>query len=114
MYLARLFEREHIQFRYEHPLAVIDRGKTRNWYPDFQLPEYGMIIEYFGVNGDPGYDMQARHKKQVYRDAGIEVLCLTGDCLKGDWPSQIVGQIEGVLKSSLQRFSNRQNHGQGK
>jgi len=112
--IARLFERENIRFRYEHPLAVVDRGKTRIWYPDFQLPEYGMIVEYFGVNGDSGYDKQTRHKRQVYQDSGIDVLFLTEDCLKGDWPTQIMGQIEGILKKRLERFSSRQNQGQGK
>ena len=109
--LARLFEREHIQFRYEYPLAVVDRGKTRIWYPDFQLPEYGIIVEYFGVNGDSDYDKQSQHKEQVYQDSGIDVLCLSGDCLKGDWPTQIMGQIESILKNRLERFCRRQQKG---
>jgi len=74
--IARLLERNGIAYQYEYPLAVVDRGRVRLWYPDFRLPEYGLIIEYFGVNGDPGYDQRIRHKIETYRRAGIEGLFL--------------------------------------
>jgi hypothetical protein len=66
--IARLLDRERIAFRYEHPLAVIDRDKTKIWYPDFSLSDYGMIIEYFGMNDDSGYRKRAERKMQVYRE----------------------------------------------
>lgn len=102
--IARLLDREGIGYRYEHPLAVVDRGRTRIWYPDFHLPEYGMIIEYFGMNGDPEYRKRAEHKMQVYREIGIEGVFLTEESLRGDWPGKILGQIEGVLQRRLDRF----------
>jgi hypothetical protein len=40
--IARLLEQNSIAYKYEHPMAVVDRGKTKIWYPDFYLPEYGM------------------------------------------------------------------------
>jgi hypothetical protein len=43
--IARFLERNQIRYQYEHPLAVVDRGRVRIWYPDFQLPEYGLILE---------------------------------------------------------------------
>ena len=43
--IARFLDRNSILYNYEQPLAVVDQGKTRVWYPDFQLPEYSMIIE---------------------------------------------------------------------
>jgi len=100
-------ERNRIAYKYEYPLAVIDQGKTKIWYPDFQLPEYGMIIEYFGINGDPGYNKRTKHKMAVYKKAGIEGLFLKSDCLKDDWPARIMGQIEDVLKNRLDRFYSR-------
>ena len=106
--IARLLERNAIAYKYEYPLAVIDRGRARIWYPDFQLPEYGMIIEYFGMNGDRGYDERTRHKIDVYEKTGIEGLFLKSDSLKGDWPNKIMGQIEDILKNRLSRFYNRQ------
>lgn len=102
--IARLLDREGIAFRYEHPLAVIDRSRVRIWYPDFTLPEYGMIIEYFGMNDDPGYRRRAEHKIQVYWETGIEGVFLTEESLRGDWPARVVGQIEGVLQGRLDRF----------
>ena len=41
-----------------YPLAIMDREKVRIWYPDFRLPEYGTIIEYFGMNGNDAYNEQ--------------------------------------------------------
>ncbi len=111
--IARLLDREGIAFRYEHPLAVVDRKRTRIWYPDFYLPEYGMIIEYFGMNDDPGYRERAEHKMQVYRETGIEGVFLTEESLRGDWPARVVGQIEGVLRERMDRFCRFRQRGVG-
>jgi len=35
--IARFLERNGIAYQYEYPLAVIDQGKTRIYYPDFRL-----------------------------------------------------------------------------
>jgi hypothetical protein len=102
--IARLLDRERIAFWYEHPLAVVDRSKTRIFYPDFSLSDYGMIIEYFGMNDDPGYRKRAEHKMQVYRENGIEGVFLTEESFRGDWPARIIGQIEGILQGRLDRF----------
>ena len=106
--IARLLERNGIAYQYEYPLALVDRGKTRIWYPDYRLPEYGMIIEYFGVNGDSGYNERTRHKMEVYKQAGSEGLFLKKDSLAGDWPNKIMAKIEASLKGRLDRFYNRQ------
>ena len=105
--IARLLDRNGISYQYEYPMAVIDRGKTRLYYPDFRLPEYGMIIEYFGLNGDSDYDERRRHKIEAYRKAGVEGLYLTRDSLRGNWPSRIMGQIEDILRKRLDRFRDR-------
>jgi hypothetical protein len=105
--IARLLDREGIGYRYEQPLAVLDRDRTRIWYPDFYLPEYGMIIEYFGMNDDPGYRQRTEHKLAVYRQSGIEGVFLTEASLRGDWPARILGQIESVLQERMERFYRR-------
>lgn len=102
--IARLLDRHGIRYRYEYPIAVVDRGKVRLIYPDFVLPELGLIIEYFGVNGNTDYDDQARRKMQLYKQAGIEGLFLTRDSLRGDWPGRIMSQIEKILNSRLDKF----------
>jgi hypothetical protein len=108
--IARLLEREGITYQYEQPAAVVDGAKTKIWYPDFRLPEYGLIIEYFGVNGDPGYDERTKHKLEVYKQNGIEGLFLTESDLKGDWPDRIMMQLEGILRGRLERFYKRGNN----
>jgi len=102
--IARLLERSGITYQYEYPLAILDRGHVRLYYPDFRLPEYGLVIEYFGVNGNSNYDEQAQHKIEVYKQAGIDGLYLTRDFLRGDWPGKILGGIEDILKGRLERF----------
>ena len=105
--IARFLERHGFNFQYEYPLAVIDRGKVRVFYPDFQSPQFGMLIEYFGVNGKPTYNEQVKHKMAVYRQAGIEGLFLNRDSLRGNWPPRILGQMEGILQSRVERFRNQ-------
>lgn len=105
--IARLLDRNRITYKYEHPLAVVDRGKTRIWYPDFYLSDYAIIVEYFGVNGNKGYKKRTEHKVDVYKKAGIEGLFLNESSLRGDWPNKIMGQIEDILKNRLNRFYNR-------
>jgi len=103
-------DRNGIACQYEYPVAVIDQGKTRIYYPDLRLPEYGLIIEYFGVNGNSCYDQQRKGKIEVYKKAGVDGLFLTRDSLRGDWPNRIIGQIEDVLKKRLDRFYDRREN----
>jgi len=105
--IARLLERNGIAYQYEYPLALVERGSVRLHYPDFRLPEYGLVIEYFGVNGDKDYDERTRYKMEVYKQAGVDALFLTRDSLRGDWPAKIIGGIEDILKSRLKRFYHR-------
>ena len=102
--IGRFLDRHGFNYHYEYPLAVVDRGLVRLYYPDFQLPEFGMIIEYFGVNGKPRYDEQVRHKMAIYQQAGIEGLFLNKDSFKGDWPTRILAQMHDILQSRLDKF----------
>lgn len=105
--IARFFDRHQISYRYEHPLAVVDHGKLRIWYPDFYLPGYGLIAEYFGRLDDPDYVRGMRHKMDVYQEQGIDGIYLTEESFRGDWPRRILGQIEQVLAQRLDRFCRR-------
>ena len=105
--IARLLDREGLAYNYEQPIALIDRGKTRIWYADFWLRDFGLVIEYFGINGKKDYDEQAKHKMEVYKQNGIEGLFLKEDCLRGDWPGRIMNQIEGILRGRDERFYDR-------
>lgn len=95
----------HIDFQYEYPLAIKDRGQVRIWYPDFRLPEYGTIIEYFGMKGNASYDEQTIHKVEAYKKAGIDGIYLLESSFLGDWQGQILGMIEKSLEGKLGKIS---------
>ena len=96
--------RSNIAYRYEHPTAVVDRGKTRIWYPDFYPPGYGLIIEYFGVNGQKSYDNQVRHKMEVYHQNGLDGLFLTEASFRGDWPVGLLAKSKVFSKTGSIAF----------
>ena len=102
--IAEFLDRQEIAYQYEYPLAVVDRGQTRIWYPDFRLPEYGTIIEYFGMNGDSSYNGQMAHKIKVYGEAGIDGIFLLDSTIRGPWQEMIVERIEQTLEGKLRKI----------
>ena len=102
--IAGFLDRYKIVNQYEYPLAIVDRGKTKIWYPDFRLPEYGMIIEYFGMNGNSSYNDQMAHKIKVYEEAGINGIYLANSAMRGPWQETIIERIEQVLKGKLRKI----------
>ncbi|HBG60704.1 MAG: hypothetical protein A2Y10_13110 [Planctomycetes bacterium GWF2_41_51] len=102
--IAEFFEMQQIAYQYEYPLAIIDRGKTKIWYPDFKLPEYGMILEYFGMNGDSSYNEQIAHKMKVYQEAGINGIYLIESTMRGPWQEMIIEKIEQALEGKLRKI----------
>jgi hypothetical protein len=93
--VERLLRRCGLVYQYEQPLAVVDRGKLRLWHPDFFLPEYGIVIEYAGFNGEE-YEAGLRHKKAVYREIGIPAIFVYPESFKGYWPARLLGEIEEI------------------
>jgi len=100
--IARCLDRYGIPYRYEAPLAVLDRDKVRIWYPDFQLAGYGVLIEYAGVRENPDYERTLERKKSVYRANGLDALVVGPDFFSGDWPSRLLDQVEEVLGRRLE------------
>ena len=100
--IARMLHRYGIPYLYEHPVAVLDSGKTRIWYPDFQLRGQGILIEYCGRPHDPEYAEGMARKRAVYSTNGLTALMFTPDIFKGDWPAKILGRIEEVLTDRLE------------
>ena len=102
--IGRMLDCHGIRYLHEHPLAVIDRGRPRIWYPDFQLPGYGIIMEYFGRVHDPSYAEGMIRKKRVYQENGVSALTYTPDIFHGNWPDRILGDIQGVLADRIKTF----------
>jgi len=105
--IAEFLEGQNIVYQYEYPLAIKDRGQVRLWYPDFRLPEYGMIIEYFGMNGNASYNEQILHKIQTYQEAGVDGIYLLESSLRGDWQGGILSRIEQSLEGKLRKISSK-------
>ncbi len=105
--IASYLDGQGMAYQYEYPLAIIDRGQTRIWYPDFRLPEYGMIIEYFGMNGNSSYNDQMAHKMKVYKDAGVAGIYLMESSLRGPWQELITERIEQVQEGRLRKIQRQ-------
>lgn len=104
--IADFLESQDIAFQYEYPLAIKDREMVKIWYPDFRLPEYAMIIEYFGMNGNDSYREQMVHKMLTYEKAGVDGIYLMESSFQGDWQEQILETIERSLEDRLRKISS--------
>lgn len=102
--IARMLARHGLSFQYEQPVAIVEHGRTRLWYPDFQLRGHGILLEYCGRPHDPDYAAGIERKQAVYAANGLTALMFTPDLFQGPWPTMILDQIEDVLVSRLDRF----------
>jgi hypothetical protein len=109
--IARCLARAGIDYRYEHPLAVVDDGRVKIWYPDFQFTRYGIIMEYCGLTEDPAYRNGMKKKQEVYQANGLTALIFTPDLFKGDWPNRLLNCIEHTLTDRVKDFQNSRYHG---
>lgn len=104
--IASFFDSVGIAYDYEYPLAVVDHGKTKIWYPDFRLRQYGVIVEYFGMNGNSHYNDMMTHKLRVYREAGFDGIFLLDSTMRGPWQERLVDRIEQGIDGKKQRIGN--------
>ena len=105
--IGSLLDAYGLPFIYEKPTAVVDDGKTKIWYPDFTL-EYGILIEYFGVNGSESYRVRTRHKLDVYEKNQITVLPVyPHDLSSPRWETDILNRIDRTLERRLNDYRIR-------
>jgi hypothetical protein len=98
--IAGLLDQYGLPFIYEKPTAVIDSGQVRIWYPDFTLP-YGILIEYFGITGDPQYDLRTQHKLRVYDSNQFDVLPVYRNDLGREYDAALLRRIDRTLENRL-------------
>ena len=113
--VARCLDQYGIPYLYEHPVAVIDQGKTRIWYPDFQLRGHGILIEYGGRLDDPDYATGWERKKRVYAANGLSAIMLRRQDLSLGWSDRLFERIEQLLMSRVQamRTARKRHEGHG-
>ena len=72
--IAEFLNQNDIRFSYEKPLAVIEQGLTKIFYPDFSLHDFSTIIEYFGISNNQDYAARSKRKMNIYAKNHIPVI----------------------------------------
>ena len=104
--IGTLLDKYGLPFIYEKPTAVLDGGKVRLWYPDFSLP-YGMLIEYFGINGDREYNRRTQHKLATYRQNQMDCLPVYPRDMGSGWEQRMLTRIDQTLDRHLNHYRRK-------
>ena len=98
--IADFLNRYDIHYVYEKPTLVQDRdSKLRVWYPDYTLPEFDIILEYYGLAGDNEYDKGIKRKQEVYLNGNNKVISVYPSMFRENWQGYILESIRGVLET---------------
>jgi hypothetical protein len=88
----------NIRYQYEAPILINSYdSKARIWYPDFYLPEFKTYIEYYGIAGDPEYELGIKKKKLSYQKSGVDVISLYPWSFRKDWRGYIMQELESNI-----------------
>jgi len=81
-------------------LVIDNQGKHRIHYPDFYLPQHGIIIEYFGLYGkDRDYTKGAEKKKQIYKNMDIPLIPIYPTTLNKNWQTYLLATIRQTVSN---------------
>lgn len=96
--IADFLGRNKIRYLYEAPVLINSYdSKARIWYPDFYLPEFKTYIEYYGLAGDPDYDLGIKKKELSYQKSGIDVISIYPRMFRKDWRGYIMQELENNI-----------------
>ena len=88
----------NIRYLYEAPVLINSYdSKARIWYPDFYLPEFKTYIEYYGLAGDPNYDLGIKKKELSYQKSEMDVISLYPRMFRKDWRGYIMQELENNI-----------------
>lgn len=110
--IADILTKYNIDFVYEYPLLIKetkegDGEKLRIWYPDFWLPKYSIIIEYFGMVDNPAYQKGKEAKIRAYKELDIDCIPVYPKTLSGDIKSYLLISIKKLINEKVRHFENR-------
>lgn len=102
----------NIDFVYEYPLLIKEKKendgeKLRIWYPDFWLPKYSIVIEYFGMTGNKAYDIGKKAKCDAYKRLDIDCIPVYPKTINGDLKSYLLINIKKLINEKVRHFENR-------
>jgi hypothetical protein len=112
--IAEVLTKYNIDFVYEHPILVKenkegDSEKLRIWYPDFWLPKYSIIIEYFGMVGNKEYDKGKKAKLEAYKKPDLDCISVKPSTVKKDLKAYLLISIKKLINEKVRHFENRKN-----
>ena len=109
--IAEVLEKYNIPYEYEYPILIKDihdgdTEKMRIWYPDFWLPEYSIIIEFFGMNKND-YKKGVELNKKIYKQLHFDLIPVYQKTLEKDLKSYLLIQISKLINDKRRCFDNR-------
>ena len=110
--IAEVLTKYNLDFVYEYPLLIKetkegDSEKLRIWYPDFWLPKYSIIIEYFGMMDNENYKNGKEAKMNAYKKLDIDCIPVYPTTVQGDLKSYLLIKIKTLINSKPRHFENR-------
>ena len=99
--IAKLLNQYGIKFEYEPDIYLKEENKRYIWHPDFFLPEYQTIIEYFGIRGDDNYANGTKRKKKLYYQNHYNLIPVYPETLKKNYQTYILKNLHNYQKNKL-------------
>ena len=100
--IAEYLDERGFDFTYERPVALLDKGLTKIWHPDFYLNDFHIIVEYFGMAGNGDYDRITDRKRLIYKSNKIDVIEIVPADFRNSWKKKI---DDGVYQTLERRMS---------
>ena len=102
--IAYFLRNNQIRYQYE-PGTLInsENKKTRIWYPDFYLPDYGVYLEYYGLAGKKDYNNGIKTKEAAYKRTGLDVIPMYPWMLTENWQGYLMNELK---RTALRRYKN--------
>ncbi|MFH0712033.1 MAG: hypothetical protein V1889_02895 [archaeon] len=110
--IAEVLTKYNVDFVYEYPLLIKetkenDGEKLRIWYPDFWLPKYSIIIEYFGMMDNESYLKGKEAKMKAYKKLDIDCIPVYPKTIQGDLKSYLLISIKKLINEKVRHFEGR-------
>ena len=99
--IANMLDQYRISFVYEPDIYLKEGNKRYIWHPDFYLPEYQTIVEYFGMQGDDDYDNGTKRKKKFYHQNHYNLIPVYPETLRKDYQTYILKSLHNYQKNKL-------------
>ena len=110
--IARLLSQCRIPYRYEPDLYLEDGQKRVIYHPDFYLPDYHTIIEYFGLKGHADYEQGIQKKKHLYQKNHYHLIPVYPATLQRNYETYILKSLHSHLAGRTRDLEYRlRQHG---